>query len=57
MREELMTDIWVVTPNKVKDNLNHVHISGYTDIRKYHALCVSGNEGLDLACRYFGKSV
>ena len=48
MREELMQDIWVVTPQKTKDNLNHVHVTGYTDLRKYHALCVSGNEGLDL---------
>lgn len=48
MREELKTDIWVVSPSKVKDNLNHVHINGYTNLRKYNALFVSGNEGLDM---------
>ena len=48
MREELKTDIWVVSPSKVKDNLNHVHINGYTNLRKYNALFVSGNENLNI---------
>ena len=48
MRDELKTDVWVVSPSKTKDNLNHVHITGYTNLRKYTALFVSGSEGLDL---------
>ena len=48
MREELKVDIWVVSPKRVKDNLNHVHISGYENLRQYKALLVSGNEGLDM---------
>ena len=44
MRDELKTTIWVVSPVKVKDNLNHVHISGYNNLRTYEALVVSGNE-------------
>lgn len=48
MREELMTTFWVVSPVKQKDNLNHVHITGYNNIREYKALLVTGNEGTDL---------
>ena len=48
MREELMTTFWVVTPVKQKDNLNHVHITGYNNLREYKALLVTGNEGEDL---------
>ena len=44
MRDELKTTIWVVSPKKVKDNFNHVHISGYENLRTYQALVVSGNE-------------
>ena len=48
MREELKSDIWVVSPSKSKDNLNQVHIIGYGNLRKYRGLFVSGNEGLDM---------
>ena len=48
MREELKTDIWVVSPSKSKDNLNQVHITGYCNLRHYKALFVTGNEGLDM---------
>jgi len=44
MRDELKSTIWVVSPKKVKDNFNHVHISGYENLRTYEALVVSGNE-------------
>ena len=48
MREELMVSVWVVSPEKRKDNLNHVHITGYSNLREYKALVVTGNEGTDL---------
>lgn len=44
MRDELKSTVWIVSPVKVKDNLNHVHISGYNNLRTYEALVVSGNE-------------
>lgn len=44
MRDELKASIWVVSPKKIKDSLNHVHISGYENLRTYEALVVSGNE-------------
>ena len=44
MRDELKSSIWVASPKKVKDNFNHVHISGYENLRTYEALVVSGNE-------------
>ena len=44
MRDELRSSIWIVSPVKVKDNFNHVHISGYNNLRTYEALVVSGNE-------------
>ena len=44
MRDELKSSVWVVSPKKVKDNFNHVHISGYENLRTYEALVVSGNE-------------
>ena len=44
MRDELKSTIWIVSPVKVKDNFNHVHISGYNNLRTYEALVVSGNE-------------
>ena len=44
MRDELKSSVWVASPKKIKDNLNHVHISGYENLRSYEALIVSGNE-------------
>lgn len=48
MRDDLKKTIWVASPKKVKDNLNHVHISGYEKLRTYSALFVTGNESLDI---------
>ena len=48
MRDELKKTIWVASPKKVKDNLNHVHITGYENLRVYSALFVTGNEGIDI---------